>query len=222
LLTVEGEHQVVVPFVGKSDLVVAAIRELIIKGELGPGARLRQRDLALRFGVSPTPVREALRQLEAEGLVRSSLHHGAVVAETDHEAIEDNYRIRAALESLAASMAAERITSSALVELGRLNRDLERPKLEESAIGELNRRLHFTIYEHAGSPVLISLMRLLWQSFPRGPQVVRPHEESIRQHRELIEALRAGDGNRAGELTRRHILGALERMRGERRGEQST
>lgn len=200
-------------FMSKADLVTAALRELIIRGDLAPGDNLRQRDLAERFEVSATPVREALKQLEAEGLVTSVLHHGAVVVESNRGAMEDNYRIRAVLEALAATMATPRMTPDDIAKLESINADIVRHEDDDAAVTELNRRLHFEIYEHTGSPVLLSLMRLLWQSFAQGPQVIRPVRDSIREHDELIGALRDGDGQRAGELTKRHILGAIEYWR---------
>src|SRR2546430_1337199 len=84
-------------YVSKTDLVAALIRELIITGELETGEQLRQRDLAQRFGVSQTPVREAMRRLESEGLLRSDTHRGFTVAAPDLGRVEENFQIRAAL-----------------------------------------------------------------------------------------------------------------------------
>ncbi len=88
-------------YVSKSDMVTDALRELITDRQLSPGTPLRQRDLAERFDVSYTPVREALRRLESEGLVVTDVHRGATVAHTESEEMEENYRILAALESVA-------------------------------------------------------------------------------------------------------------------------
>jgi len=85
-------------YVSKTDLVAALIRELVITGELEPGEQLRQRDLAQRFGVSQTPVREAMRGLESEGLLTSDTHRGFTVAAPDAGRVEENFQIRAALE----------------------------------------------------------------------------------------------------------------------------
>ena len=93
-------------YVSKTDLVAALIRELVITGELGPGEQLRQRDLALRFHVSQTPVREAMRRLESEGLLVCDTHRGFTVVTPGAGRVEENFQIRAALESLGASLAA--------------------------------------------------------------------------------------------------------------------
>ena len=96
-------------YVSKTDMVAALIRELIITCELTTGEQLRQRDLAQRFQVSQTPVREALRRLESEGLVIGDNHRGFMVVEADEGSTEENFQIRAALESLGASLAADKI-----------------------------------------------------------------------------------------------------------------
>ena len=88
-------------YVSKSDMVTDALRELITDRQLSPGTRLRQRELAEQFDVSYTPVREALRRLESEGLVVTDVHRGATVARTESKEMEDNYRILTELEALA-------------------------------------------------------------------------------------------------------------------------
>jgi DNA-binding GntR family transcriptional regulator len=177
----------------KSDIVTAALRELVITGELAPGTELRQRDLGVRFNVSPTPVREALRRLESEGLVHFDVHRGARVMETAFEAREENFLVRASLEGLAAALAATRITAEEIEELERINERLATCKDRDSFADDLNRQLHFRLYETARSPLLLALLRLLWHSFPPASQIVRPLADSVRQHSEIIDALRRGE-----------------------------
>lgn len=195
-------------FLSKSDFIATLLRELIITGEFKPGEQLRQRELAERFGVSATPVREALRWLESEGLVRYGAHKGSTVVEAEAGSTREKYQIRAVLEGLAASLAAPKISAVDVRELEACNAQLADPNLPPGQVGDLNRALHFRVYEMAGSPLLLALMRLLWQSFPQGPQVVRPRGESVQEHKELIEALRARDAARASAITQQHILGA--------------
>ncbi|MHB1615545.1 MAG: GntR family transcriptional regulator, partial [Actinomycetes bacterium] len=147
------------------------LRELIITGELSSGEALRQRDLATRFGVSQTPVREALRRLESEGLVVNDTHRGATVIESRSGAIEDNAQIRATLESLGARLAARTITVDQLEVLRELNGEMTALPEGDLHYAALNREFHFTVYESAGSPMLLSMMRLLWQAMPDGPKV---------------------------------------------------
>ena len=196
-------------YLSKNDMVTAALRELIIRGEIQPGTPLRQRDLAERFDVSPTPVREALRRLEVEGLVSYDVHRGVTVIEADSGSLTENYQIRAALESLAAGLAATKVTPADVDEIEAINEQMALRATQGEEIRRLNRTFHFRIYECSGSPLLLSLMRLLWQAFPDGPPVVHPKRESVRQHGEVVEALRAGDAEAASAAARRHILAAV-------------
>jgi DNA-binding GntR family transcriptional regulator len=200
-----------VTFTSKTDLVAATLREMILTGELAPGAPLRQRDLADRLRVSPTPIREALRRLQSEGLVHNDLHKGSTVTEAEQGATEENYQIRAALEALGSSLACRRIADEQLEELDGLNDEMASLPDDDSSTqryGELNREFHFTIYQAAGSPMLLMLMRLLWQQMHDRPRVLRSHRESAAQHREILTALREGNAETAAALTRAHILGA--------------
>jgi DNA-binding GntR family transcriptional regulator len=202
------EQQFGAVYMSKSDMVTALLRDQILSGELRPSGPLRQRDIAVRFGVSQTPVREALRRLESEGLVVSDTHRGATVAESKAGALEENYQIRAALESLGAMLAARVITDAQVDRLEELNATMRSVGEDAAAYLPLNREFHFTIYEAADSPLLLTLMRLLWKSMHGGPLVLRSHAESTRQHQVLIDALRARDGDAAAQITRDHILGS--------------
>jgi len=205
-------------YVSKTDMVAALIREQIITGELPAGEQLRQRDLAQRFQVSQTPVREAMRRLESEGLVIGDTHRGFTVVEPDDGPVEENFQIRAALESLGASLAARKIDAAGLARLKELNDEMRALGAEHDGQGDpryagLNREFHFTVYEYARSPLLLSLMRLLWASLhgvPKhlGPKAARTHAESARQHDEILAALRAGDPAAAAAGTYQHIMGS--------------
>ena len=195
-------------FTSKTDMVAALIRQLIISGELPAGEQLRQRDLAQRFHVSQTPVREALRRLESEGLVVGDTHRGFTVVEPDDGPIEENFQVRAALESLGASLAARKIDAGGIEALRGLNDQMRELGDDDPRYADLNRDFHFTVYEHAGSPLLLSLMRLLWTSLRGGPRVSRTHAESARQHDAIIDALSAGDAAAASDRTYQHIMSA--------------
>jgi DNA-binding GntR family transcriptional regulator len=200
-------------YVSKTDMVAALIREQIITGELAAGEQLRQRDLAQRFQVSQTPVREAMRRLESEGLVIGDTHRGFTVVEPDDGPVEENFQIRAALESLGASLAARKIDAAGLARLKELNDQMRALDDSDPRYAGLNREFHFTVYEYARSPLLLSLMRLLWASLQavpkhRGPKVARTHAESARQHDAIVAALRAGDPAAAAAGTYQHIMGS--------------
>jgi DNA-binding GntR family transcriptional regulator len=195
-------------YVSKTDLVAALIRELVITGELAAGEQLRQRDLAQRFGVSQTPVREAMRRLESEGLLVCDTHRGFTVAAPEVGRLEENFLIRAALESLGASLAARKIDPEGLARLRDLNDQMRALADDDPSYAELNREFHFTVYSCARSPLLLSLMRLLWASLHGGPQVSRTHAESVRQHDEIVAALTEGDAATASARTYSHIMDA--------------
>ena len=197
-------------YVSKSDMVTDVLRELITDRQLSPGTPLRQRDLAEQFDVSYTPVREALRRLESEGLVVTDVHRGATVARTESEELEENYRILAALEALAGSLAVAKMTDGDLAEIEALYREVAAGRPDDERLAELNRQFHFRVYECARSPMLLLLMRLLWRSFPDGPQAGRPHQESVRQHAELVRALKERDEERVAAIIRDHVLGSTK------------
>ena len=198
-------------YVSKTDMVAALIREQIITGELAAGEQLRQRDLAQRFQVSQTPVREAMRRLESEGLVIGDTHRGFTVVEPDDGPVEENFQIRAALESLGASLAARKIDAAGLARLEELNDQMRAMGEDDPRYAALNREFHFGVYEYARSPLLLSLMRLLWASLHGGPKVARTHAESARQHDVIVAALRAADPVAAAAGTYQHIMGSPDR-----------
>ncbi len=205
----QSRGSAVAVYSSKSDMVTASLREMIFTGQIEGGSQLRQRELATQLGVSPTPVREALRRLESEGLVVSGPHRSSTVVAGEFGATEENYRIRAGLESLAASLAAERISDDELAEIEAVNVQLAALDDDSHRRHALNADFHFRIYVSARSPLLLALLRLLWRAFPGGPQAVRPADESLAQHAELLQALRDHDEERAAQLTHDHIMGAL-------------
>jgi DNA-binding GntR family transcriptional regulator len=200
-------------FQSKSDIVSAYLREMIITGELAPNAPLRQRQLAEEFGVSPTPVREALRRLETEGLVHYDLHRGATVIGGALGPTEENYWVRAALEPFAARLAASRVSDEELEELEQIHQELKEAVAgsaqdRDRQFADLNRRFHFHIYTASRSPLLLALLRLLWQAFSLGPLSTRSLEESVDQHQLIVDALKARDPKHAEQYTRQHIMEA--------------
>ena len=197
-------------YVSKSDMVTDALRELITDRQLSPGTPLRQRELAEQFDVSYTPVREALRRLESEGLVVTDVHRGATVARTESEEMEENYRILAELEALAGTLAVAKMTVDDLTEIEDLYRQVAACHPDDGRLVERNRQFHFRIYECARSPMLLLLLRLLWRSFPHGPQAGRPHQESVRQHAQLVKALRRRNEEEVAAVIRDHVLGCIK------------
>ena len=200
----------------KADLVAETLRELIADGTISPGARLRQRELASLFQLSPTPVREGLQKLESEGLVHFDVHRGATVTALPLERLEEHLQILVVLETLAGELAASRMTPERVAELRAIAEEHASCAENDPRIRELNRNFHFCIYESADSPMLVTLLRFLWRSFPMGPQFWRPHEEARREHALIVEALSEGDVARTASLMHEHVVGSMEPIRHDR------
>jgi len=194
-----------------------AIRNGIFSGEHPAGGRLREEELAERIGVSRTPVREALRRLDAEGLVEFMPNRGAHVASWSDEDLREIFALRALLEGFGARLAAARIDHETLARLGELCDAMDRALAEGGPdhferVAELNNRFHQGILAASGSkrlPVLVSSLMeapLVYRTFRRysAGQLAR----SMSHHRELLAALETGDGEWAGSVMRSHVLAA--------------
>jgi len=195
--------------------VAASLREDIVSGQLESGTRLRQVELARRFGVSTTPVREALAALQSEGLVRLHPQRGAVVFVPTIDGLREHYEIRAALEALAAQRAAERFDAARGEELEAL--------LDEMAAGpgverylELNLRFHSTLYELAARPRLVEMIETLRDASSAYLHIYAtrdfPSERLDAEHREILAACRARDPQRAAQAVRHHLSQTVEHV----------
>lgn len=191
------------------DLVHHRLAARINGAQLEPGAHLRAEAVAREYGVSRTPVREAFRRLEAEGLVSVIPHVGAKVTRVSVAEIDELFEIRGALEVLAVQRAAER-ADEALAE--RLRRQLRR--CEEALAGDVeraaseNERLHALMYAAAGSPQLVRLIDSLGSKLHRFRIASlssrnRP-ERALHEHRTIVAAVAARDVKRARELAIQH------------------
>jgi len=181
------------------------LEEAILEGDLKPGERLRAEALAQRFGTSRTPIREALLQLEAQGLVDVEPNRGAVVRSFDRDDLQDLYELRALLEPHAASLAASRISEADIERLAELC------EAEDQIVA--NEAFHRIILEAAQSPRLMVAMRAA-TGIPRTFRSVFWHDEAQREeslmcHRRLVAAFRARDPQLAEAVMRMHILGAI-------------
>lgn len=163
------------------DHLAATLRSRVLNGEIEVGSRLRQESLAAEFGVSRTPIREALRQLQAGGIVELQPHRGAVVRGPTTREIREAYEVRAELEGLAAELAATRINDAQLRELRDAERHFRRSiarlveggldRTEADANGEWTRAndlFHRVIQEAASNQRLTDIVQDLHRAFPRG------------------------------------------------------
>jgi DNA-binding GntR family transcriptional regulator len=193
-----------------------SIREGILSGQYARGERLREEELAGRAGVSRTPVREALRRLDAEGLVEFVPNRGARVTAWSQQALEDLYDARALLEGYGARLAATRITAAELDELSALAEQMEALTTKGTAAADdltvRNGEFHRAIVRASRNSQLEALVRstmevpLIYRTFQRyTPERL---QGSSFQHRELVSAMRAGNGDWAEAVMRAHILAA--------------
>jgi DNA-binding GntR family transcriptional regulator len=199
-----------------SGLVAERLRAQIVAGELASGTKLRQVEIARRFGVSTTPVREALAALQREGLVRLHPQRGAVVFVPTVEDLREHYEIRAALEALAASRTAERFEE-------RWAAPLE-TWLDEMQTGppamrylELNQRFHTQLYEHCGRPRLVEMIAGLRDASSAYLHIYRaaadfPVERLDSEHRRILAACLARDADDAAAATREHLQNTVEHV----------
>ncbi|AGL00252.1 GntR family transcriptional regulator [Desulfoscipio gibsoniae] len=193
------------------DQVFQKLRRAIITGELKPNERLVERTLAEQLGVSRTPIREAIRMLELEGLISYLPKLGAVVTQVSNEEVLEIYRIRSVLEGLAARMAAENITPAATNELMKTLGELERAAEQRDLTGleQEHRQFNDIIYQAAGSPRLYGMITTLVDHIQRYARVgySQPQriEEATREHRRLAEAIKAQNGALAEQVAREHI-----------------
>jgi DNA-binding GntR family transcriptional regulator len=193
----------------KTEIALQVLRERLRSGELAPGSRLRVEELATDLQMSPTPVREALRLLQADGLVDYRAHHGIVVSELSPDEIQDLFRLRTVLEPLAVELAVPRLGPDDLARLERLHEQQVAAVAAKrgSAIAQHNSDWHWTIYDAVGSPLLHDFLRRLWEVFPWRTIWALPGrpEQSLAQHEALMAAIRKGDAARASALMREHV-----------------
>jgi DNA-binding GntR family transcriptional regulator len=201
------------PPLSKTEYVLQRLREDIASGLVVPGTSLRQSEIAGRYGVSATPVREALRLLEAGGTVSYAPHRGATVRELSQERVHDVYLLRAEIEGLATAVACERMTDQDLARIEAVHAELNAYRDGDGQqLAVLNRRLHFTIY-HSGSELIASHASSLWSLFPPRVTIWRDRDAAAAlaaDHEAILRALRARDPQAAQESARQHVLHAAE------------
>ncbi len=185
------------------------LREAIARGHLKPGTRLKQQDLARQFGVSPTPVREALRRLEGDGLVLYVPNRGIRVAQVDYPEVEEIYLMRMALERLAVRYAVPELTPEDLSLLEHLQERMDRVIVRGhlGTLRDLNYDFHMVIYSRAGFRRLLQIIQALWGLFPWDTLQVIPGRAraSMREHHAILRQLRSGKAAAAAALMETHI-----------------
>ena len=189
--------------------ILETIRDAILKGSLKPGERVSEPELAERFGISRTPIREAFRQLESEGYLEVIPRKGAVVASLSERDVIEFYAIKSILEGHAARIAAERMTERDLERLETINTKLQQIAADGDikSFFRVHNEFHELFIKASGNDKLIELINQLVLKFNRLrlASLAQPGrmDISVQEHRKIIEAFRRHDGEQADSLVRR-------------------
>lgn len=208
----------------KTTLAVEAIREKILNGEVARGERFDVRALAAELGMSITPVREALRVLQTDGLVNYDEHRAISAMTLSPDDANELYVFRSMVESFATELACNRWTEEAQQRVERLHEQLIRAAdLDDiEAATRLNEEWHFSIYRVAATRFIEPVITRLWSQYAWNAIWSVPDRlaQSIAEHRAILTALHARDAAEARRLMQHHIDSGAEAVR--RHGDVST
>lgn len=195
----------------KAEAVYLELRAQILDGTLAPGSTLNQEALAATFGLSITPLREALRRLEAEALVNLEAHRTMTVASLSAREVRQLYAVRLQLDPFAAGLAAEQVDETQLAEIDRLAQ-LESESTTRARLSA-NRRFHRAVYSVSGNVVLTELLDRLWDQTDRYRLLALQdavHEQTAeKEHRDIAASIGSHDSALASELMRKHVEATL-------------
>lgn len=198
------------------DVVFNTLRQAILRGELKPGERLMEIQLANKLGVSRTPIREAIRKLELEGLVLMIPRKGAEVAEITEKNLRDVLEVRCALEELAVQLACDRMDEDGISELRAAAVSFENVLESDdiTQIAQADVAFHDVIYAATDNRRLIQLLNNLREQMYRYRIEYLKKKECYQQilgeHSKLIETIAAGDKDAATKITGQHIKNQVE------------
>lgn len=201
------------------DAVTGRLRDMIVEGEFPPGLRLPERALCETFGISRTPLREALKVLASEGLLELAPHRGARVAGLTAMDVDELFPVMGALEALAGELACARITEMELTEIRALHYQmvLHHRLGERPPYFELNQKIHEKILEAARNPTLTASYNNLSGRIRRARYTANINTarwaQAVGEHEEMLEALDARDGARLAEIFKRHLRNKCETVK---------
>lgn len=193
------------------DVVFNTLRKAILRGELRPNERLMEMQLANRLGVSRTPVREAIRKLELEGLVVMLPRRGAKVAQITVKSIKDVLEIRRVLEVLAVTKACKNITDDEIVRLKLAFKDFKETVGADdlTKVAESDVEFHEIIYNATNNPKLIGILHHLREQMYRYRieyiKDKNSHQMLVKEHEEMVNAIINRDAKLAGKIAVKHI-----------------
>lgn len=201
----------------KEERVADYLREGIISGRFPRGSKLKQAEIAEMIGTSITPVREAIKLLEAEGFVLGSSHRGATVAPFDIDATEEIVDLRITLESKLALLAIAKLTPENIEALRNLQTEIETAAKisDRETVRIVNYRFHEMVYLAADLPQTLRFVRILWAKYPFDliNKLDRRVERASSEHREMLSAIIARDEAAMLSALRLHILSGWEEFK---------
>lgn len=191
--------------------VASRLRQMLVEGQIAPGAKLNERELSQTLDVSRTPLREAIKMLAAEGLVELLPHRGAIAVSLSEEDVHHTFELMAALEALSGELAAQRITEAELAEIRAMHFEMlaAYTRADLSAYYPINARIHRAINAAAKNPVLTAtyaqvnarLQALRFRSNQDGAKWKR----AVKEHERMVEALAARDAAAMREVLLAHL-----------------
>ncbi len=198
-----------------ADVALAELREAIVTGEIPPGTPIRLQEHVDRLQMSSVPIREALRFLEQKGLIERTPHRGVYVSPMSAGDLDDTYRIRLDLESRAVRLATENMTDEDRARITALVDNYAKASLAGDPVArDLHGDIHMSLYELSASKWLLLLLPMLWDNSERYRRLALPlrgtPEQRIEEHRQIVEAVAAGDPDRAEALLRSHLSNSFE------------
>jgi DNA-binding GntR family transcriptional regulator len=212
-------------FKTKEEYVAEFLREGILAGRFLRGARLKQDEIARELDISITPVREAFRILEAEGYVFNIAHRGVIVAPFDASATREITDLRGLLESRLVLAAMKRMTAENYDELAKLQREFEEAdaRQDREAVRALNYRFHSHLYALAELPQTLHFAQVLWAKYPFDliNRINGRSSRAVKEHRNLLKAMKAGDKNAALKAVREHIEAGWRELQSELGGQNA-
>lgn len=192
--------------------VYQAIYELLLKGEFKPGDRLTETKLAERFGISRTPVREALNRLEHQKLLQHQPYRGMVVRTLDHQAVTELYVMREVLEGTAAALAARHATDAEISVMKDIVARDRKHTADSSSLAQSNKLFHESVQRAAHNRYIVQALNSLAESMallgPTSLAVAGRVEEALDQHEQIVTAIENHDPQAAEKAARAHIQGS--------------
>ena len=198
------------------DVVFNTLRQAILRGELKPGERLMEIQLANKLGVSRTPIREAIRKLELEGLVLMIPRKGAEVADISEKSLRDVLEVRKALEELAVQLACDKITKEEIEDLKKAAEDFKKilKSRDITEIAEADVRFHDIIFMATDNQKLVQLLNSLREQMYRFRveylKKEEVHPQLIAEHEKIIEHIMERDKVKASAIVSEHINNQVE------------